>query len=417
MAPSNNYLGKMPLHVVVFPDCSSYIKADMADELEKQIADEEKQYSEELSKTLTAAVNSKEVIAKSDELNGTSSKWPHPPSKELNEILIAAMMTAWAKIKRDYDSFKEDLTLEHKKGKKPEVTAKLKYDGEFRGGKSVMLDPGDTVADLAKSVYGHECYAGKIWDENDKVLGSKCKVLPAGFGLELPKIWVPNWVKEPKVSQPRGVSSKAEEIKLPNLELSYKAKLQTVAEIPFGPIIIEVTGTVTGDVKVANKGILSVEVTPEGISAGVEKALGPLSAGYEMDLKANEGKASGKIKLFHKKIKDLTFSSDFKLASGGIGIQFGVATLKQVQGDLEISGSFKASVTLRVLPNPRPVESDPGEASIAVVVVLGVIILIPAVKAVAGIELASVGVAASRALGAIGKAMEGTAQGLAGAAH
>ena len=366
----------------------------MADELEKQIADEEKLYSEQLSKTLTDAVNSKDVIAESDELNGTSSKWPHAPSKELNKILTKAMMAEWSKKKRDYASFKEDLTLEHKKGKKPEVTAKLKYDGEFKGGKSVMLKPGDTVVDLAKSEYGHECYAAKIWEENDKVLGTQCKVLPAGFGLELPKIWVPKWVKEPKVSQPPGASSKAEDIKLPNLNFSYSAKAQTVTPIPVGAIIIEVTCTISGDVKVTNKGILSVGVTPQSISAGVEKMVGPFAAGYEMDLKANEGTGGAKIRLFSKQIKDLTFTGDFKLASGGIGVQFGVATVKQVQGDLELAGSFKASATVKIYPNPRPVESEAGEASVATVVVLAVIIAIPTVAVVLeGVTIAEVAAA------------------------
>jgi len=379
----------------------------MADELEKQITDEEKLYSDKLSKALTEAVNSKDVIAESDDLNKSSSKWPHPPSKELNKILTTAMTAEWSKQKKDYKSFKEDLTLEHKKGKKPEVTAKLKFDGEFKGGKSVMLKPGDTIVDLAKAEYGFECYAAKIWEANDSVLGSQCKVLPSGFGLELPKIWVPNWMKEPKVSLPAGTSVKAEEIKLPNLDFSYSAKAQTVTPIPVGPVVLEVTFAITGEVKVTNKGILSVGVTPESVSAGVEKMLGPFGAGYEMDLQASQGTGGAKIKLFSKQIGDLTFSGDFKLASGGIGLQLGVATVKQVSGDIEIAGTFKAKATVKIYPNPRPVEAEVGEASVATVVVLAVIIVIPvAHAAVAGVTIEGVAAAGRVALAGMTKLLE-----------
>jgi hypothetical protein len=243
-------------------------------------------------------------------------------------------------------------------------------------------------------------------------------VLPAGFGLELPKIWVPNWIKEPKVSLPPGASSKAEEIKLPNLDFSYSAKAQTVTPIPVGSIVIEITCTITGDVKITNKGILSIGMSPESISAGYEKMIGPFGGSYEMKLDTSEGAGGAKIKLFNTKIKDLTFTGDFKLASGGIGFQLGVATVKQIEGDLELAGSFKASATAKIYPNPRPVEADAGEASIATVVVLAVIIAIPVVKVtLAGVTIEGVALVGRTVLAGAVKLLEQSPRALAGAAH
>lgn len=388
----------------------------MADEFDKQMKAEEKLYSEKLSKVLTDAVNTKQVIAESDELNGTSSKWPHEPSKDLYKILTKAMMAEWSKQKKSYAQFKEDLTLEHKKGKRPEVTAVLTYDGEYKGGKSVMLKKGDSLLDVSKDHYGLSCYAGVIADYNKDVLGSQCKVLPAGFGLELPRLWVPNWIKEPKVPLPPVTKAKAEEIRLPSLDMSFSMKSKTVTEIPVGDLIIEVTFTVSGDVKITNKGILSVGMSPEEINAGVEKMLGPFGGGFEMDLVTSKASAGAKIKLFSTEVKGLTFSGAFKMASGGIGVELGVATVKEVKGDLALAGSFKAKATVKIYPNPRPVEESAYEASIAAHLAVAVIIAIPVVTVAAeGVAAIEIGAAGRAILQGAMKLMEASARGLAGA--
>lgn len=350
----------------------------MADDLEKQILAEEKLYSAEVSKALTAYLNSKKVKAAADDLNGSSGGWPYPPTKEMLELLTDEMNAEWGRLKRKYDTFKvEDLALEAKKGRNPEATATLKYDGEYRGGKSVMLMVGDSLTSIAKSEYGFECYAAAIMEANDAVLGSKCKVLPAGFGLELPRLWVPKWMTEPKIKAPGAASSKAQKMSgLPPISVSFGAKSKSVHEIPVGPVIVEVTLTVAGEVKASHAGVIDAAFDPKEQTAAISKALGPLTGEFSMDCQSKKGDASLSLSLFKKEYAGLTFSGSVKLASGGLSLSLGVATIKIVEGDITISGSFKAKADIKVYPNPRPVESEVDETAASVGVLIAIAIIV-----------------------------------------
>jgi phage tail protein X len=338
------------------------------------------------------------VKKKADDLNGTSGGWPYPPTKEMVDLLREEMTAEWGRMKRKYEAFKvDDLALDAKKGKNPEVTATLKYDGEWKGGKSVMLKVGDTVTSLAKSEYGFECYAAAIWDANDATLGSQCKVLPAGFGLELPKLWVPKWMTEPKVKVPGGAGSKAQEVSgLPPISVSYGTKAKSTHLVPVGPVIVEITLTVAGEVKVSHAGVIDAAFDAKEQTAAISKALGPLTGELSLDCQSKKGDASLSLTVFKKEYAGLTFSGSVKLASGGLSLSLGVATVKIVEGDITIAGSFKAKADLKVYPNSHPDEAkaDEYEASVGVVIA-GAIILAPlAIRVVGAVPAREVGKAA-----------------------
>lgn len=351
----------------------------MSDELEKQIVKEEKLYSDEVSNLLTAHLNSRKVRARADELNSTSGRWPYPPSPELRELLTEEMIAEWGRLKRKYDNFEEKdaPVLQHKKGKTPSVVASLKYRGDWCGGKSVVLKKGDDIAKLAKKEYGFEAYAAAIWEANDTVLGSACKVLPAGFGLELPQIWVPRWVKAPKFRIP--MAAPAEEFqRIPSIEMDFSTKSSSTWVQDLGVVILEVDFTITGEVKIANKGTVDVTFDPKAQTVAIGKALGPLTTGYTADFKSKSDSGSATLALFNKDVAGLKFSGRLALASGGISVNLGVAQVLFSDGDLTITGSFKAKADLRLYPKPRPVESDVYAASVAanLVVVAAVVIIL-----------------------------------------
>jgi phage tail protein X len=369
----------------------------MSDDLEKQIPAEEKLYSAEVSKLLTAAVNSRTARAAADELNSTSGKWPYPPTPELVALLQKQMMTEWGKQKSKYKAFNETLTLEVKKGKTPEVKAELKYDGDWCGGKSVMLKPGDTVTSLAEKEYGYAAYAAAIWEANEDVLGSKCKVLPAGFGLELPKIWVPNWVKEPKTRIP--MVAKAQEVqKIPTIEVDFSTKGETTTRVIVGNIIVEITFTITGEVKISNTGTVDATFNPKAQSAAITKALGPITGDFTLDFKSKKGDAGAALTLFNKEVSGLKFTGSLKFGSGGFSINMGVSTVKIIDGDLTITGSFKAKADIKIYPNPKPVEVEAEAASVGVLIALGLILAPIAAEVAAGVEIESFGAGAAKLL-------------------
>ena len=351
----------------------------MSDDLAAQMAKEEKLYSDEVAGLLTAYLNSRKVKAKADELNSTSGRWPYPPTDELRELLTDEMNAEWGRIKRKYEYFEEKdaLTLQLKKGKTPAVTADLKYRGDWCGGKSVILKKGDDIAKLAKKEYGYEAYAAAIWEANDAVLGNSCKVLPAGFGLELPQIWVPRWVKAPKVRIPM-VAAAEEFQKIPNLETDWNTKSSRTWVQDLGVVILEVDFTITGELKIANKGTVDVTFDPKAQTVAIGKALGPLTTGYTADFKSRSDSTSATLALFNKDVAGLKFSGKLALASGGVSVNLGVANVVISEGDLTVTGSFKAKADLRLYPKPRPVESDAYEASVAanLAVVAAVVIVV-----------------------------------------
>jgi nucleoid-associated protein YgaU len=376
--------------------------ANPIDELSKQITAEEKLASTEVSKLLTTAVNAKKVRDGADRLKETSGGWPYPPDKDILNLLTEAMDDEWKKLARKYDAFTAELTLDAKKGKPPAVNAELKFDGAFKGGKSVVLKRGDTLTSIAKAEYGYQAYSAVVWEENDKVLGAQCKTLPAGFGLELPQIWVPNWKTEPKLKVPGGASSKAEEVKLPKINVTFGTKGETKAQVDVGVAILILTFTVSGDVTIKNDGIIDAGFQAGNITAGIERTLGPLKSGFEVDLKKKEGDAGLSVSLVNANFKDLKFSSSVKLtASGKLSLDLGVCSFKKGDGDVEVSGTFKAKVSIEVMPKPSAT-AEVYEASIAAHLAVAVIlapIAIEVVSAIGGaLEIEGFGSAAARAL-------------------
>lgn len=370
----------------------------MADDLAKQIEAEEKLYSTKVADLLTKHLNSKKIKDKADELSGASGKWPPTYDSDMIAMLDDAMQAEWKRIKRDYSAFKEKLTLETKKGKPPAVTAELAYDGSWKGGKSTSIETGDSLAKIAKREYGFSTYAAAIADANSDLLGSSCKVLPAGFGLELPKIWVPNWQEEPKAKQPSFSEAKAEEVtELPGFAIALSTKGSVPVTVKAGPVILEITITLAGEVTLQPKGKVDATFDAAKKSGSIKKALGPLSGEYEIDCTSRKGSSTLALEVFNKKVGGLGLKGSVKLASGKLSMNLEAATTKIDTEDWTGTAKLKGKAELTVKPNPDWEEppDDPYEASVAANLVVVAAVTVVFAGAVARV-LPAAGAAAAR---------------------
>lgn len=342
---------------------------------------EEKLAADEISKAITDALNSKDTIGKADKIHGMCGGWPYAPTKDMLKLYGKVADTKWKKLKSGYSSFKTSIDVQSPKNKTPYATAQVVFDGEWKGGECVMLTKGDTISSLCKDIYGYESYADKVLQANEKVLGKTCKVLPAGFGLDFPRIWVPNWKNAPKGTVPAGAKTKAVKVKLPTMKAAIDHSVKSAAVVAIGNVIVSIDLEAKGELVAQKKGDLDATFSLPSYEADIKKAVGPIEAGYKVGLK---GTSSGSLSLtvFNGKIKDLTFSGKLDAKEGAFVVNMGTKKVTTVQNGVTFEGSITLTAKLRIAPNPRrvteKVRSRGFEVDIkardvaAVVVVLGV---------------------------------------------
>ncbi len=324
----------------------------MSDVILKQMKKEEELVSKEISKVITAALNSKDTIKKADEINGMCGGWPYAPTREMLKLYGKASEAAWKKIKPGYKNFNVSISINSTANKPPTATVQAIFDGEWRGGKSMMVSSGDTIQSLCKSVYGFESYADQVYEANAKALGKSCKVLPAGFGLEFPDIWVPNWKDAPKVCRYPFVKKKAVKVKLPTMQATIDVSSKSAATIYLGNVIIIVELEGKAELTGTKKGVLDASFSLKAYEAELKKGFGPLEAGFKVDMRGN---ASGglSLKVFSTKISGLTFSGSLKLLEGAFEVQMGPKPVKMVSKGIAYEGKISLTAKIRILPNPR----------------------------------------------------------------
>lgn len=353
----------------------------MADALLKQMKQEEKLAEQEISKAITDALNCKDTINKADEIHGICGGWPYPPTKDMLKLYGKVADKQWKKIKSGYSSFRTEISVNSPKNKPPNATVKAVFDGEWKGGESVMLRKGDTIASLSKEIYGFECYSDQVLVHNEKILGKTCKVLPAGFGLEFPWIWVPNWKNAPKMSVPGGAKVKAIKVKLPSMKASIDHTAKSAATLLLGNVIVTIDLEAKGELVAQKKGEMDASFSLPSYEAEIQKAVGPIEAGFKASMK---GTSSGSLSLtvFNGKVKDLTFSGKLDAKEGAFVINMGTKKVKTVQKGVTFEGSVSLTAKIRIAPNPKrirePVRGRRFEVNVSardvavVVVVVGV---------------------------------------------
>ncbi|NIZ63220.1 hypothetical protein DL239_19830 [Sedimentitalea sp. CY04] len=324
----------------------------MSDVLEKQMKNEESSVSKEISKVVTAALNSKDTISKADDINGGCGGWPYAPTKEMLKMYGKVSEAAWKKLKPGYKNFDVTINVNSPSNKPPFAKAEAIFDGEWKGGKSMMVSPGDTILSMAKKVYGYESYADQVFEENTKALGKSCRILPAGFGLSFPKIWVPNWKKDPKVCVHPIVKKKAVKVKLPSAQVSADISKKSAATLVFPGVIVVVDLEGKAEFTAQKKGELDASFSLKANEAEIKKALGPLEAGYKI---TGSGTSSGSLslKVINTKLGGLNVSGNLKLLEGAFELEFASQTVSFVEKDITYSGTVKLTAKIQIKPNPR----------------------------------------------------------------
>lgn len=325
----------------------------MTDVLEKQMSDEEKIANNDISKHITKVLQGPATQKACDDAMGVCGGFPYPPTKQILAVYQKQADSAWAAIKSGYDSFNVSININAPNSGLPTARAKCKFAGSWKGGQSYMLAPGDTISSVAKATYGYAEYADDVWLANSGVLGAQCKQVPAGFGITLPKIWVPDWKTSPKAPICAGAGIKAVKIAMPTIKYDLSKSKSKTQSIVAGPIIIDVTFTISGSVMVQKKGTIDASFNLKSYKAETEKALGPLSAGIGADFKG--GETSGSLTFKNPKVKGMTGVKSITLKKGGsLSITLVDKKLTYKHKDCSCEGNVKVEVDIKMRANPKP---------------------------------------------------------------
>lgn len=358
----------------------------------KQMRAEEKLHAAEISKALTLELNSKKTQAAAAEVVKSSQPWPYPPTREMLKFYETTVANAWSKMESGYKHLEVEIAVDAPAGKIPTATATVTYKGEFVGGKSYELQPGDSIISVAKDVYGHEAYAAAIWEENSDILGNTCKVLPAGFGIRIPRIFVADWKKSPKTpTLASGAKSKAVKVMYPTVEAKFESKSEQTYYIDIGTFMLEVKVEVTGSLKVQKKGTIDATFNLREYTLDIGKNLGPLEGGYSFNLR--EGKGTADIALTNSNIKGLGGTTKISLKEGGIKFSYGTKKVSYTYKDYTVEGSVTVSATGKLYPKPSASAPSTSRAPSRAVNWDAVfkVVLIGAVVVLAGVAIAGSG--------------------------
>lgn len=368
----------------------------MSDVLEKQMKNEETLASKEISKAITAALNSKPTIAKADEIEGMCGGWPYAPSKNMLKMYGKVSETAWKKLKPRYKNFDVSIAVKSPSNKPPLATANAVLDGEWRGGVCKKISVGDTILSLSKTIYGYETYADRVFEANAKALGKSCRALPAGFGLDFPRIWVPNWKKEPKVCKHPCVKKKAVKVKLPSMQAEIDFSTKSVQSFTIGNAIVIVELEGKADLVGTKKGDLDPSFTIKAYEAELKKGLGPLEAGFKV--RAKEASGSLAIKVFGVKVAGISFSGKLNIRKGNFELQFGSKRFTMMSKGIKYTGTITMTAKIKILPNlkydkkrvkEKDFEFNVSAGEVAVVVVVVVVVVASGAWVVAGAAAAA----------------------------
>ena len=368
----------------------------MSDVLEKQMKNEETLASKAISKAITAALNSKPTIAKADEIEGMCGGWPYAPSKNMLKMYGKVSETAWKKLKPRYKNFDVSIAVKSPSNRPPLATANAVFDGEWRGGVCKKISVGDTILSLSKTIYGYESYADQVFEANAKALGKSCRALPAGFGLDFPKIWVPSWKKEPKVCKHPCVKKKAVKVKLPSMQREIDFSHKTAQQFLIGNAFVFVELKGNANLVATKKGNLDPSFTIKAYEAEIKKGLGPLEAGFKVGVKEASGSLA--IKVFGVKVAGISFSGKLNIRKVDFELKFGSKRFTMMSKGIKYTGTITMTAKIKILPNLRydkkrvkekDFEFNISAGEVAVVVAVGVLVFVSGAWVVAGVAVAA----------------------------
>lgn len=363
----------------------------LAEDLARQMVRDEKLYASEISSAITARLNDSKTQKAADAHMGTSGGWPYPPTKKLLMLYDKVAKNAWRSMEKGYSHVDVTIQVQTNADGTPYATATAKHRGAFKGGSTTVLRPGESVVSLARATYGSEFFAHDVWLANAKTLGPRCKQVPAGFGISLPQIWVPEWQTPPKASFPAGASVSAVQIMKPAIEFDLEKTKSAVKSFPAGPVIIEVTTSVSGSFLIQEKGTIDASFNLRSYKAACAKGFGPATFAAEASFK--EGSKTGSLSIKMPKIPGVKGQQTVTLKPGG-GLSTTIAQkeITLTKGSFTLKGTLKVDVEVKIKANPKPPGSpvtEPKPVKVDWKVVIP-IVLVAGVVAV-GVSVASGG--------------------------
>jgi hypothetical protein len=236
---------------------------------------DEKIHGREIGRAVTMALNGRTTRARADDINQSSGGWPDDPTAAMMQLYEDVAETTRQGLKSGYGHLEVDIAVTADTGKPPIAAATARYKGEFRGGKSPMLGAGDTLVSIATKTCGHESCAKAIWDADTHCRGSQCKVIPAGFGIELPPIRVPEWKTAPKETLPGGATSRAVRILYPAIGFEVASKKVETFVFDAGIGTVEITLELEGTLKAQKKGTMDASFSLRSYETEITQNLGP----------------------------------------------------------------------------------------------------------------------------------------------
>lgn len=287
-------------------------------DLEKIIADAEKEIGKDLSERFTKAVQARDVQAKADkETKSSDKKCP----KEVQAVFDAALSAEMTKVQRDYKDvqYSPDMTFKMK-GKQwiASVKTEAALEREKKGGSSYVVKEGDTVFGIAEQHYGSGAYWPAIEDENPFIV-SKGDFIVCSMGLRIPSVdVVKNMALVGDIAKPKSTKDSDKPAKVvwePDWELEIGGKPTTTT--------MKLPG-------------LTVILTAQFKGKATVKGMGPIPAGFNVKSHETEIKSAW---------KDMEGSVKFDLGSGFTEIGVSSAILNGKAGiKVTKDGSFGASI-------------------------------------------------------------------------
>ena len=287
-------------------------------DLEKIIADAEKEIGKELSERFTKAVQARGVQAQADkETNSSDKKCP----KEVQAVFDTALSAEMTKVQREYKDVQYSPDMSFKmKGKQwiASVKTEAALDREKRGGSSYVVSEGDTVFGIAEKHYGSGAYWPAIEDENPFIV-SKGDFIVCSMGLKIPSVdVVKNTELVAEIAKPKASKDSDKPAKVvwePDWELEIGGKATTAT--------LKLPG-------------LTVILTAQFKGKATVKGMGPIPAGFNVKSQETEIKTAW---------KNMEGSVKFDIGSGFTEIGVSSEILNGKAGiKVTKDGSFGASI-------------------------------------------------------------------------
>jgi len=184
-------------------------------------------------------------------------------------------------------------------------------------------------------------------------MGGQCKVLPAGYGLEFPRIWVPAWKNEPKATIPPLAKKKAVKVALPGMQAKFDIESKSAgAPMYFGNVIVfpELEGK--AEVTATKQGFLDASFNLRSHEAELKKGFGPIEAGFKVAGTSRPGNTLN-FKVGNAKLGGLTFTGKINVVEGTLDLELGTKPFKTTVNKIEYEGTITLTLKLKVVPNPR----------------------------------------------------------------